>query len=189
VLVTRGTDVLLIRQYRPIVDEYVVGDSSGGVAWKRHRGKQPARDWRKKPASGVVLVPWRLLCPRMVRNQRLRSSGRVTRSRRAGIRSREVISIGGSIERSCGTWFSLMGRGNLSLSPLLLFLFRVSAKWGRSYQYIKCKFFGEEKPKSTPTRPKRSLATRRRTGPHKCARRPDAPNGGAKEKIGFATLG
>ena len=130
VLVTRGTDVLLIRQYRPIVDEYVWAIPSGAVGPEETPAEAAARELEEETGfRATSLVPWmNCYASYGCSNQRFEifwTSDAVKTERKFD--PAEVISI---------RWFNrtelrdlVLSNGvvdNLSLSPLLLFLFEIS---------------------------------------------------------------
>ncbi|HKI10658.1 MAG TPA: NUDIX hydrolase [Candidatus Acidoferrum sp.] len=138
VLVTRGTDVLLIRQYRPIVDEYVWAIPSGGVSQEETPAEAAARELEEETGfRATSLVPW-MNCYASYggSNQRFEifwTSDAVENER--GFDPAEVMSI---------RWFNraelrdlILSNGvvdNLSLSPLFLFLFKLSESGGKSFR-------------------------------------------------------
>ncbi|HXR32094.1 MAG TPA: NUDIX domain-containing protein [Verrucomicrobiae bacterium] len=130
VLVTRGTDVLLIRQYRPIVDEYVWAIPSGGVSLEETPAEAAARELEEETGlRATSLVPWmNCYASYGCSNQRFEifwTSDAVETER--GFDPAEVIAT---------RWFNrgelqdlVFSNGvvdNLSLSPLLLFLLKLS---------------------------------------------------------------
>ena len=128
VLATRGTDVLLIRQYRPIVDEYVWAIPSGGVGIDETLLEAAARELEEETGfRATSLVHW-LNCYASYgcSNQRFEifwTSDALATGR--GFDHAEVIEV---------RWFTqdelrelIQHNGivdNLSLSPLLLFLLK-----------------------------------------------------------------
>jgi ADP-ribose pyrophosphatase len=138
VLVTRGTEVLLIRQFRPIVNEYVWAIPSGGVSLEETPAEAAARELEEETGfRATSLVPWmNCYASYGCSNQRFEifwASEAVETER--GFDPAEVISV---------RWFSqaelrelILGNGivdNLSLSPLLLFLLKLSESGGRSFK-------------------------------------------------------
>ena len=138
VLVTRGTEVLLIRQYRPIVDEYVWAIPSGGASLEEAPAEAAARELEEETGfRATSLVPWmNCYASYGCSNQRFEifwTSDAIETERRFD--PAEVISV---------RWFSqtelrelILGNGivdNLSLSPLLLFLLKLSESGGRSFK-------------------------------------------------------
>jgi len=137
VLVTRGTDVLLIRQYRPIVDEYVWAIPSGGVSPEETPAEAAVRELEEETGfRATSLVTWmNCYASYGCSNQRFeifRTSDAVETGK--GFDPAEVISV---------RWFSqtelremILSNGivdNLSLSPLLLFLFKLSESAGAGF--------------------------------------------------------
>lgn len=60
VLVTRSTNVLLIRQDRPIVDEYVWAIPSGAVSLEETPAEAAARELEEETGyRATLLVPWK----------------------------------------------------------------------------------------------------------------------------------
>jgi len=136
VLVTRGTDVLLIRQYRPIVEEYVWAIPSGGVGLEETPLEAAARELQEETGfRATSLVPWmNFYASYGCSNQRFDifwTTDAVETDR--GFDPAEVISV---------RWFSqtelremIHDNGivdSLSLSPLLLFLLKLSEGGGKS---------------------------------------------------------
>jgi ADP-ribose pyrophosphatase YjhB (NUDIX family) len=132
VLVTRGTDVLLIRQYRPIVDEYVWAIPSGAVGLEETPAEAAARELEEESGYRArSLVPWmNCYASYGCSDQRFEifwTSDAAETER--GFDPAEVIEI---------RWFNrtelrelVHGNGvvdNLSLSPLLLFLLKLSER-------------------------------------------------------------
>jgi 8-oxo-dGTP pyrophosphatase MutT (NUDIX family) len=129
VLATRDTDVLLIRQYRPIVDEYVWAIPSGGVGVDETLPEAAARELVEETGfQATSLVHW-LNCYASYgcSNQRFEifwTSDVLETERRFD--PAEVIEV---------RWFTepelrelILRNGivdNLSLSPLLLFLLKI----------------------------------------------------------------
>ena len=122
--------MLLIRQYRPIVNEYVWAIPSGGVGLEETPAEAAARELEEETGfRATSLVPWmNCYASYGCSNQRFeifRTSNAVETKR--GFDPAEVISI---------RWFNrtelrelIRGNGvvdNLSLSPLLLFLLKLS---------------------------------------------------------------
>jgi ADP-ribose pyrophosphatase len=138
VLVTRGTDVLLIRQYRPIVDEYVWAIPSGGVSLEETPAEAAARELEEETGfRATSLTPWmNCYASYGCSNQRFEifwTSDVVETGK--GFDRAEVIEV---------RWFNrtelrefVLSNGvvdNLSLSPLLLFLFKLSEGGGWSFK-------------------------------------------------------
>jgi len=130
VLVTRSTDVLLIRQYRPIVNEYVWAIPSGGTSAEETPAQAAARELEEETGYRAgSLAPWmNCYASYGCSNQRFEifwTSDVVETGR--GFDPAEVIET---------RWFNLselrelvLGNGvvdSLSLSPLLLFLLKWS---------------------------------------------------------------
>jgi ADP-ribose pyrophosphatase YjhB (NUDIX family) len=128
VLATRGTDVLLIRQYRPIVDEYVWAIPSGGVGVDETLSEAAARELEEETGfRATSLVHW-LNCYASYgcSNQRFEifwTSDALETER--GFDRAEVIEIRWFTESELRELIQCNGVvDNLSLSPLLLFLLR-----------------------------------------------------------------
>ena len=134
VLVTRDTDVLLIRQYRPIVNEYVWAIPSGAVSPEETPAEAAARELEEETGHRATsLVPWmNCYASYGCSNQRFEifwTKDAVETER--GFDPAEVIEI---------RWFNrtelrelILSNGvvdNLSLSPLLLFLFKLNESGG-----------------------------------------------------------
>jgi 8-oxo-dGTP pyrophosphatase MutT (NUDIX family) len=128
VLATRGTDVLLIRQYRPIVDEYVWAIPSGGVGVNETLPEAAARELEEETGfRATSLVHW-LNCYASYgcSNQRFEifwTSDALETER--GFDRAEVIETRWFTESELRELIQRNGIvDNLSLSPLLLFLLK-----------------------------------------------------------------
>jgi ADP-ribose pyrophosphatase len=132
VLATRGTDVLLIRQYRPIVDEYVWAIPSGGVGVDETLSEAAARELEEETGfRATSLVPW-LNCYASYgcSNQRFEifwTSDALETER--GFDRAEVIEVRWFTENELRELILRNGVvDNLSLSPLLLFLLKAQGQ-------------------------------------------------------------
>jgi ADP-ribose pyrophosphatase YjhB (NUDIX family) len=129
VLATRGTEVLLIRQYRPIVDEYVWAIPSGGVGVDETLPEAAGRELEEETGfRAASLVHW-LNCYASYgcSNQRFEIfwTNDVQETKR-GFDQTEVIEVRWFTESELRTLIQRNGVvDNLSLSPLLLFLLKL----------------------------------------------------------------
>jgi ADP-ribose pyrophosphatase YjhB (NUDIX family) len=128
ILATRGPEVLLIRQYRPIVDEYVWAIPSGGVGPDETLLEAAGRELEEETGfRATSLVPWmNCYASYGCSNQRFEifwTSDAVETDR--GFDPTEVIEVRWFNEIELRTLVLHNGIvDNLSLSPILLFLLK-----------------------------------------------------------------
>jgi ADP-ribose pyrophosphatase len=127
VLATRAADILLIRQYRFIVDEYVWAIPSGGTDASETPAEAAARELREETGYTAAKISPFMNCYASYgcSNQRFEIFLAEELSQAAGFDTAEVLEI---------RWFTRNEAvemveanaivDNLSLSPILLFLLR-----------------------------------------------------------------
>jgi ADP-ribose pyrophosphatase len=132
VIACRGTDVLLIRQYRFIVDEYVWAIPSGGVEEGESLEKAAVRELQEETGYAAERIEPMLSCYASYgcSNQRfeifLADDVRETRNK---FDSAEVLSVCWFRREAVLAMVEQNGVvDNLSLSPILLFLLRTGQK-------------------------------------------------------------